>query len=111
MHASMPPKWTLRRWRGYLPESHESHGEVGSADGEALPLLASPGLANNNTSVVECVTDFLPHFCHLFSMWRMAMTWIEIKREKVVIQSICCIAKLYIVAILCNRRITEVCFF
>ena len=36
MHASMPPKRTLRRLRGYPPESQE-RVEVGSADEEALP--------------------------------------------------------------------------
>ena len=36
MHASMPPKWTSRRLRGYPPESQERF-KVGSADKEALP--------------------------------------------------------------------------
>ena len=43
MHASMPPKRTSRRPRGYPPEP-QGRGEVGSADGEASPPLALPGL-------------------------------------------------------------------
>ena len=48
MHASIPPKWTSRRLRGYPPELQE-RVEVGSADEEALPppggALPPPGSA------------------------------------------------------------------
>ena len=40
MHASVPPKRTSRRLRGYPPESQE-RVEVGSADEEASPPLGS----------------------------------------------------------------------
>ena len=47
MHASMPPKQTSRRLRGYPPESQE-RVEVGSADEEASPpwgASSPPGFA------------------------------------------------------------------
>ena len=47
MHASMPPKRTSRRLRGYPPEP-QGRGEVGSADGEASPPRGAsppPGFA------------------------------------------------------------------
>ena len=43
MHASMPPKRTSRRLRGYPPESQE-RVEVGSADEEASPPPGSARL-------------------------------------------------------------------
>ena len=53
MHASMPPKWILRRLRGYLPESQE-RVEVGSADEEALPPRgASPPPSSARVDYVE----------------------------------------------------------
>ena len=50
MHASMPPKWTSRRLRGYPPESQE-RVEVGSADEEASP---PPGSARVDYVVRSC---------------------------------------------------------
>ena len=47
MHASMPPKRTSRRLRGYPPESQE-RVDVASADEETLPprgALPPPGSA------------------------------------------------------------------
>ena len=52
MHASMPPKWTSRRLRGYLPQSQE-RVEVGSTDEEALP---PPGSARVDCDFWHCHT-------------------------------------------------------
>ena len=50
----MPPKWTSRRLRWYLPESQE-RVEVGSADEEALPprgVSPPPGSARVDFDLV-----------------------------------------------------------
>ena len=61
MHASMPPKQTLRRLRGYPPESQRV--EVGSADDEeALPpqgTLPPPGFTRVDYSELLQITNWM----------------------------------------------------
>ena len=70
MHASMPPKRTSRRLRGYPPESQE-RVKVGSADGEALPpwgALLPPGSTRVDYTYYNYVVP------HLFPAFMQGMS-------------------------------------
>ena len=78
MHASMPPKRTSRRLRGYLPESQE-RVEVGSADEEPSPpqgVSPPPGSARvdfikSSSVIAPFLASFvmaLLHHCYMPSV-------------------------------------------
>jgi len=67
MHASMPPKRTSKRLRGYPPELQE-RVEVGNADEEASPPSGSARVDCHNT---HCSGDSHIHSEHAFSFKRI----------------------------------------
>ena len=60
MHASMPPKRTSRRLRGYPPEAQE-RVEIGSADEEASPPRGGHVIKNLFTSLLRNVQYIFSH--------------------------------------------------
>ena len=83
MHASMPcPKQTLRRLRGYSPESQE-RVKVGNADEEALPprgTLPPPSSTrvHSSTTVTETKEFHVPPYFEQRTMWE----WITVHHTK-----------------------------